>query len=158
MRLNRKIEAFTIFEVTVVVGILSVLITIISLTINRMNEQMHGAQKVTNELNEWYLVRSNIWRECYNSDSMEVSSNQCNIYFPKKTVSYKVINDTLYWNIKDDWRSLKIPVESIQEKSSGSSKTVEFDFIWKGTVMKMSYLSKPVVKYQIDQYFYHLNE
>lgn len=148
------VPAFTIFEVTVVVAIMSVIISIIAVTVNRFNEQLKVSTDLSGELNEWYAFRSNLWREFYLSDSIRMKEGVCSIYGKDKEVSYRISNDHLARSTGGDWNSTGFEMESI--KHNEREQRFDFNFQWKGEVMTMSYPDKPSIKASIDNYFARL--
>ena len=90
-----RVHSFTIFEVTVVLAILSVLITIVSVSINRFNEQMKITSTIQEELNTFYAFRSNLWHEFYRADSIQLNENEVHIYSKNHLICYKKQADFL---------------------------------------------------------------
>lgn len=159
MRANNHIAAFTLFEVTVVLAIMSILISIIAVSLNRFNEQLKHSSEIQGELNQWYQFRANLWRELYVSDSLILNNEILSVYNGKSNVQYKIEEELLYRkNENSDWLDTKIPAESITEKISDQKRFLEFSFIWKGDPLKLVYLCQESIKSQIDSYFLKLQE
>jgi len=95
MRPANNIAAFTLFEVTMVLAIMGILVSIIAITLNRFNEQLKNSTQVQAELNDWYLFRSNLWRELYQSDSLKLDKDILAIYNSSDSILYTIENDTL---------------------------------------------------------------
>lgn len=152
------LDAFTIFEVTVVLAIMSVLITIISFSLNRFNEQLKMSNDIGLELNQWRAIRSTLWREFYFSDSITIKNNILSIYSFEKEVNYKVDNDILYRKNNSDWNNLKLETEAIYEVATKDSRSFNIDFMWKNEIMTLSYPYNPTANIKINEYFNQLSE
>jgi len=158
MRSERHIPAFTLFEITVVIGIMSVLITIITLSLNRFNEQLKQSANMQNELNQWYQFRSNLWRELYLSDSLVLDKEILSVYKGKVAVQYKVDEELMYRkSTSTDWQNTNIPTETIKEEITDDKRFLAFNFLWKGDLLKLTYLCQESSKNKIDNYFETLN-
>lgn len=159
MRADNHIAAFTLFEITVVLAIMSILISIIALSLNRFGEQLKQSSEVQGELNQWYQFRSNLWRELYVSDSLIMDKDVLSIYKGKLAVQYKVDEEILHRKISSaDWQTTNIPAESIKESVLDEKRFLEFSFIWKGDPLKLSYLCQESIKNRIDSYFEKLQQ
>lgn len=159
MRTDNHIAAFTLFEMTVVLAIMGILISIIAVSLNRFGEQMKQSSEVQGELNQWYQFRSNLWRELYVSDSLIMNKDVLSIYKGTQAVQYKVDEEILLRkNETTDWQTTNISAESIKESILDEKRFLEFSFIWKGDPLKMTYLCQESIKYRIDSYFEKLQQ
>lgn len=148
------IEAFTLFEVTVVLAIMSLMVSILAVSLNRFNEQLKHTTTVQGELNQWYQFRANLWRELYTSDSLSYYNTELSVYRDSTTVNYKIEEDTLLRKSASmDWSSTHIAASSINEVIENDQKIVSLDFIWKGELMRLRYLNAPSLKREVDSYF-----
>lgn len=150
------IDAFTIFEVTVVVAIMGILITIISNTLNRFNEQLKFSNDVHQELNEWFAFRSNLWKELYMADSIRQTGKEIEFFLNDRIVKYKTEDEQLFRFQSGQWKETPMRVERIGVVKDEEEVNVIFDFLWKGQVMTLDYYYKPDVKNEINSYFDHL--
>ena len=107
---NSLLNAFTIFEVTVVMAIMGVLISIISLSLNRFNEQLKTGNDIGIEMNHFRAIRSTMWREFYTSDSISMIDNELNLYIKSSTIKYKVEGDLLHRKTNADWQIMNLEV------------------------------------------------
>ena len=153
--MNRKnsVSAFTIFEVTIVLGLMSAIISIIAISFNRFNEQLKSSSEIHAELNAFFAFRSNLWNELYTSDSIVYQSNQVIIYKNNKLVEYRIENDLLERKAESDWVKTSFSMIGIQEEIKKDDQIISFIFDWKGESMKLHYFCKPDLKHKIDQYF-----
>lgn len=157
MRKVGHIAAFTLFEMTVVLAIMSILISIIAVSLNRFNEQLKQSSDLQGELNQWYQFRANLWRELYVSDSLVMDKEILSIYKGKIAVQYKVDEEILLRKIEStDWQSTNIPTETIKENLTNENRFLEFNFLWKGDPLKLTYLCQESSKNKIDTYFEQL--
>jgi len=150
---HSKMNAFTIFEVTVVLAIMSVLITIIFTSLNRFNERLKIANDISMELNSWRSIRSAIWRECYTADSMSCRNNELHLNLDDRVIQYKVQDDNLHRRQGDDWVDLKINAEAIYPETKNEVTVYHIDFLWKQEVMALSYHDQPAIAARINNYF-----
>lgn len=148
-----RVSAFTILEVVIVLSIMSVLITIIAVATNRFQEQLKQTSTIQQSLNQFYAIRSELWYELYTSDSIHVENKQATLYLPKREVSYKIEDDTLYQSTNEDWRSLHIAMLDIQETRENETQKVTFTFDWKDEPMELSYYTQHGLKQKMDVFF-----
>lgn len=151
--ISSKIKAFSLFEVTVALAILSILLTIVTVALNRFNEQVKMSSDVHQELNQFYIVRSNLWRELYESDSIFCANNEAQIYFQGKESTYFIEDEVLLRKKDGTVTDLKIPIESISEIEEGENIKIVFSFTWKEEIMKLSYLKLASRESKINRYF-----
>lgn len=149
----KHIAAFTILEVTIVVAIMSILITIISTTINRFNEQLKFSNDVHKELNQWFAFRSNLWGELYRADSMKMNLNELHIFDKGITTAYKIDGEELVRKKETDWTTTGMKAERISLDLEEGNTIFRCDFVWKGDVMTVEYLYKPEIRNEINAYF-----
>ncbi len=158
-KVNRhSLPAFTIFEVTVVLAIMSVLIAIISLSLNRFSEQLHLSAKLSSEMNAFRALRSELWREFYFADSIHQQESEIELFEGKQAHKYRIIDERLHHFVNGDWMDLKLEMESIHQEESEDAVLYHLDFIWKGEAMHLDYHFKPGRDKQINTYFDQLNE
>lgn len=152
----QHIDAFTIFEVTVVLAIMGILITIIATSVNRFNEQLKMTGDVNQELNEWFAFRANLWSELYACDSITTERGELLLFGKKRVVKYKLEEDKVMRSTGFDWQETKTKAESIRLEEIDDKTTVIFDFKWKGDIMTLSYYFEPDVNDKINNYFARL--
>ncbi|MCE3297042.1 MAG: hypothetical protein K0R65_2756 [Crocinitomicaceae bacterium] len=157
MRDNKYIKAFTLFEVTVVLAIMSIMLTIISVSLNRFNEQIKNSSEIHQELNHFYIVRSNLWRELYESDSLTCDQNTLQIYKGTDRVDYTIEDELLQRkSLRSEIENMNLAVESIKTVEKDGEQLIEIAFIWKEEIMKLSYLNKAHLDLKINRYFEEL--
>lgn len=155
---RNRIDAFTIFEVTVVLAIMSVLIGIISFSLNRFNEQLHNSSKISAEMNEFRAIRSEIWREFYFADSITEKNGELSIYMKDQTAVYKIADGRLYRSTGNDWKDLNLEMEAIHSEPREDATVYHLDILWKGDVMHMDYHFQHGIDKKINEYFKRLND
>ena len=144
---------FTIFEVTTVLAIMSILISIIYVALSRFNEQLKVANDITAEMNNWRMVRSTIWKDFYQADSIQCHENNLTIFTQGNQLEYKIVDDHLHRNKNGADVTLGFEVESIYEKREGDISTFYMDFPWKNEIMTLSYAYNPAIDLEINNYF-----
>lgn len=157
-RKGNRIEAFTIFEVTVVLAIMSVLIGIISFSLNRFNEQLHNSSNISAEMNEFRAIRSEIWREFYFADSITEQKGELSIYMKDQTAAYKIADGRLHRSTGIGWTDLNLEMEAIHSEPLEDATVYHLDILWKGDVMHLDYHFQNGVDKKINEYFNKLND
>ena len=152
-----SVSAFTIFEVTVVLAIMSVLIAIISTSMNRFNEQLKISTEVHDELNHWWATRSVIWNDFYMADSIQFQAGELTLYNSVQTTLYKIQDDQLQRSFNDQWTNLEIESESISAEEKDGSYSYHIHFPWKGESMDLSYHFQAGIDIKMNAYFDRLN-
>lgn len=155
--LQVKIPGFTIFEITVVLAILSTIIAIVAMAINRFSEQLKHSGDINHELNEWFSFRANLWQELYLADSIAYRDESVHLYRGTELVSYRIADEFLERGKAGEWSDTGFAMEGLYETGDAHNKRVVFLFQWKGEPMKLTYYCKPDVKQQMDRYFENLN-
>ncbi len=154
MKEKKHIAAFTLFEVTVVLAIMSIMLTIISVSLNRFGEQIKNSSDVHQELNHFYIVRSNLWRELYESDSLLCTENRLTIYTAGREIEYRAEDENLLRKeLRSEPVNMEQPVESIKQVEKDGEQIIEISFIWKDELMKLTYLNKAQLDVKINRYF-----
>lgn len=156
IRKEKHIDAFTIFEVTIVLGIMGVLIGLIATSINRFNEQLKMTSDLNQELNEWFAFRSNLWSELYACDSIQSVNQEIVMFSNQRTIKYKLDDEDVMRSVGTEWQTTKTKAESIRLENENDETTVIFDFKWKGELMTLSYYFEPDVDNKINDYFAQL--
>lgn len=152
--ISHKVDAFTLFEVTVVMAIMSVIISIISLSFNRFHEQLKVAQDISSELNHFRMVRSTLWKDFTAADSIVFASDEIQVYNNASVIKYQATNETLHRkNHTDDWQDLELDVESIYVDSVSGMKDYHINFLWKGEEMNWNFLDQPSLAMRINNQF-----
>ena len=155
---NRRLKAFTILELTVVLAVLSVLVTIIAVALNRFNEQLKNSSEIHAELNEWFAFRSNLWSELYHADSVVCKKSEVSIFKSRQEIAYRAEDEMLERKTNGDWTSTGIFIENIEDEPAEDGGTITFNFMWKNEIMKLSYQKIPKAKDIIDRYFEETDE
>jgi type II secretory pathway pseudopilin PulG len=153
---RHRIDAFTIFEVTVVMAIMSVIITIISITFVRFHEQLKISQDISEELNNFRMVRSTLWKDFTTADSIAFDNEELKIYRDQMTIKYQAIDEKLHRNHTGEWQNLQLDVESIYQDSLSGMKNYHINFLWKGEEMDWNFMDKPSLAVRINNHFNNL--
>ncbi len=132
------------------------LIGLIATSVNRFNEQLKLTDDLSQELNEWFAFRSNLWSELYASDSVQSVDKELILFSDKRTIKYKLEDENVLRSVSSEWQTTKAKAESIRLETENEQTTVIFDFKWKGELMTLSYYFEPDVKNKINEYFAQL--
>lgn len=153
LKRTARVKAFTIFELTVVLALLSVIVTIISWSLNRFNEQIKNSSVIHTELNQWFAFRSNLWHELYNADSLVCGAQSVSIFKGGTSIDYRVAGETLERRNQYEWGATAMEIESINREVLPDGILVHFNFKWKGELMELSFKQFSQVKEIINHYF-----
>jgi hypothetical protein len=157
--IEAKIQAFTIFEITVVIALMGVLVTIISVSLNRFNEQLKLNSELQGELNYWMMARANLWTEYYNADSLAFDGKVVTVFQKERTLYLKEEDDFLYRKENNqDWKSMNIPLDRIEENGEKEKQFIRFTFPLKNELMELDYYKRPNKRVIVNNYFDRLNE
>src|ERR1051325_438842 len=85
-----RIAAFSVLEVTVVIALMALLSGLFFSALNRFNEQVGTEKAIKEELNDWFAVRANLWRELDEADSVQVKDNSAELFMGKKRLRYAI--------------------------------------------------------------------
>jgi len=151
--LFHRTPAFSILEVTVVIALMALLSALFFGALNRFNEQIANETKIKNELNNWYVVRSNLWRELDEADSVHVKENTALIWHNKTNVSYRIENDELVRTSGEIITPMQLEMTSIKQENRRGNAFIEFTVRWKNEDMVLSYPVKASATDRINTYF-----
>ena len=150
---SHRISAFSILEVTVVIALMALLSGLFFGALNRFNEQIANETKIRNELNNWFLVRANLWRELDEADSVLVKANTAVIWHANKAVTYSIEQDALMRLAGETRTSMNLEMSSIKREQRQGSTFIEFSVRWKNEDMVLSYPEKASITERINTYF-----
>ncbi len=155
---RHSVPAFTIFEVTVVLAIMSLLISLMASSLNRFNEQLKVSTDVHAELNHWYAVRASIWQDFYQADSILMEAGAMYLYRDEGVASYRVSEGTLERSSGADWMSMDISAESVYMEEKQGASICHVVIEWKDRPMDLRYHFQPAIDLGINNYFNTLHE
>jgi len=135
---------------------MSVLISIIAASLNRFNEQLKMAGDIRTELNQWYAVRSVIWKDFYAADSVQMTSGEMHIYTASGLTSYRISEGILERNNGDAWISLQMETEQLYIDTLSVADVCHMVFTWKEKPMDLRFAFQPAVDVRINRYFEQL--
>lgn len=153
MDIRKSIPSFTIFEVTMVLAIMSILVMIVSTSINRFNEQLKVVDDIKAELNYFHVVRANIWKDLYLADSISMVNNQLIISQGDIKQGYKIEEGLLYRKNNSDWFNLAIEATSIFKSTEENTPVFHIVFPWKSNEIDLEYYYKPSIDRSVNAYF-----
>ncbi len=156
--MRKKLKAFTIVEITIVLGIMSLIVALITYSYNRFNEQLKKSVELNDELNGFYAFRSNLWNELYQSDSVRFEKDEVFIYRNNSPVQYRINQDYLERRVEGDWKETNFEMDNLTLAEKNNEQFIQFDFLWKDQVMRLEYLIQSSLKNEIDTYFDRLND
>ncbi len=129
-RRGGKIAAFTVFEATVVVAIIGILLTIVSTSVNRFNEQLKNTSDLNQKLNDFYMIRSGIMTSYYFADSIACQANRLTFFKDEDSTVYRIEEGNLLIQKGNSARTFNVPVEEIGNTEMNGNLYVKLEFIW----------------------------
>ncbi len=150
---QHSISAFTIFEVTVVLAIMSIVVSMVAFSVQRLFHQMQVTEEIHAELNNFYKVRSMLWYDCATADSIVFQEQRFLAYSDGNPVLYHVDEDVLYRNQSGVDQELNIEIRSIEKQEVEQGSEIVLSFDWKGEPLEWRFFNRPDVADGINQYF-----
>lgn len=154
---SHRIAAFTIFEVTVVMAIMGILITMITYSMNRFQDQLKVTADVQEELNNWYHVRGTLWHDCILADSIVVEPGQMAVYQSADSSVYTIEDEQLFRLHKGVKTDLKIGAQELFSRDKNGWEEIVLRFDWKPEPLEWTFLNRPDVAGSINHYFKQKN-
>ncbi|MBI3237699.1 MAG: hypothetical protein HYZ43_02460 [Flavobacteriia bacterium] len=148
-----RLTAFSVLEVTIVIALMALLSALFFGALNRFGEQIQNETQIKNELNDWFVVRANLWRELDEADSIHVTNNQATIYFGKTQTLYKIMDNRLIRVINETEMDLKLEMNAIQLEETKGRQYIAFKVNWKDDEMVLRYPVRSTVANNVNNYF-----
>jgi hypothetical protein len=145
-------RAFTVLEICIVMALVSILSTLFFSSLQRFNTLLKNEVEIKQELNDFYLMRSALWRDLDESDSVKTDLDKTFIYSNKKIIIYEIENENLKRTINSVETKFPIRVEKMGIKN----KSFFITFDWKDRIFDFRY---PLMKSN-DEFVntYYLNK
>lgn len=120
---------------------------------NRFSEQIQVETNVKNELNHWFIIRANLWRELDAADSIHIEKDKARLYLQEQTISYFVQDDRLFRSTEKAPVDLEIPMNSITSETRNGHTFVVFSIDWKKEAMMLRYPLHSAIAGNVNDYF-----
>lgn len=156
MKSKNNIASFTILEVMIVLIITGIVSTLIFGSFQRTNEQLRQSELISDELNDWITIRSNLFSELYYCDSINVSKQKAEIYLKDRTVSYTNKSGE-FWRAENNQELLiDASINSITSEEINGTPNVLFEFEQKNTPVVLSFPLRKGISHDINSFFRQL--
>ena len=152
-RHSARVEAFSILEVTIVIALVALLSALFFGAMNRFGEQVKNETDIRNELNHWYVIRANLWRELDDADSIHVEKDFARIYLEKRTIEYRLMDGKLFRKAGEEQEDLKLAMNGIKSEEHNGHTYVTFLFDWKKEEMALRYPIRSTAASKVNHYF-----
>jgi type II secretory pathway component PulJ len=150
----RRVNAFSVLEVTIVIALMALLGALFFGALNRFNEQIAHETAIKNELNDWFVVRANLWRELDDADSILVKDNRAEIYLAGNTTEYTISDNRLYRKTPSaEIADMKIAMNAIVAEELKGRQYVSFRMDWKNEEMVLRFPLRSTLAATINHYF-----
>ncbi|MCR9171950.1 MAG: hypothetical protein NXI10_05635 [bacterium] len=150
---QHTVPAFTIFEVTVVLAIMSVVVSMVAFSTQSLFKQMKVTEDIHAELNNFYKVRSMLWYDCVMADSITFQENEFLAFTNGVPVQYRVEEDRLYRNQDGQDRDLNLDILSLEKMDVDAGSDIILTFDWKGEPLEWRFFNLPNLADGVNQYF-----
>lgn len=147
-----KLGGFTILEVVVVIAILGILVSIVSRSLNRFNDQIHFGFNFTQELSDIQSVRSSIWSLVHEADSIQIEG-QILSFFKDEMHSFNSQNGILYKRSGENWLSQNVKCEEITTSSKNGDTYVTIPLKLREKSLNIVFIKDKDVAGRINTYF-----
>jgi len=121
--------------------------------LNRFGEQIHNETLIKNELNDWYVIRANLWRELDDADSIQVQDNRAAIYLNGTKTAYSIVDNKLFRSIGELQMDMKIEMNAITLEEHKNHQYVAFNVAWKNEDMILRFPLRSSVASKVNHYF-----
>jgi hypothetical protein len=156
-----RVPAFSVLEVTIVIALMALLGSLFFGALNRFNEQIANETRIKNELNDWYVVRANLWRELDEADSIRVSDNRAELFFPNphsaggvSKLAYFISDNRLFRKTEEtDDKDMQIAMNAIALEERKGRRYVAFKIDWKQEEMILRFPLRSTVAGNVNHYF-----
>lgn len=148
-----RLAAFSILEVTIVIAMIALLSALFFGALNRFGEQIHNETLIKNELNDWYVIRANLWRELDEADSILVKDNHASIYSNARKIDYSIVDNKLFRTIGELKMDMKIEMNAITLEEIKNHQFVAFNVAWKNEDMILRFPLRSSVASKVNHYF-----
>lgn len=152
-RRHIRVAAFSVLEVTIVIGLLGLVSALVFGALNRFSEQVRNETQIRNELNAWFVVRAALWRELDGADSIAVTKDRAAIWFMGKPTDYYIAGNRLFRKKGETDADLNIAMNAILSEEVKGRRYVTFNIDWKGEEMLLRYPLRTTVADRINRYF-----
>lgn len=147
------IPAFTIFEVTIVLAIMGVIVSMVAFSVQRLFNQMQVTEELHAELNNFYQVRSTLWYDCSTADSVVFNSSRIYTYKKGLPTIYFIEEDVFYRSVEGRSQELKVAVRGLSNNILEDGEEIVITFDWKGDPMEWRFFNRPDFAESVNQYF-----
>lgn len=131
----------------------------ISISVNRLGDQLKINSDIQTEITDFYRMRNTLWFDCMLSDSINTGAHEFIVYRENAQITYRIEDDQLIRFSENGVQTeFKTPVELYEniEQEEGSELVLQFS--WKSQPVVWRFLNKPNVATSINTYFEKLDE
>lgn len=148
-----KIAAFTILEALVVIAMIGILVTIITSSINNFSKQLMVTSNISEEITMYRIMRSTIWNDLYNSDSVIVDNGNLKITKSGKDIEYEIEENILMRKSEGSIDKFIVQSDNILAIENDGNRFVELSFILGNQEMNIRYPLDGILKQKVQRYF-----
>lgn len=151
--MRNSVPAFTIFEVTIVLAIMSVIVSMVAFSVQRLFGQMQVTEEIHAELNNFYKVRSMLWYDCITADSIVFGEQQFAAYSKGSEIQYRLEADAMIRTQNGLDQDLKLEVNSLEKREVEGGSELVLTFDWKGEPLEWRFFNRPDISDGINAFF-----
>lgn len=153
MNYQRKIAAFSILELAVVLSLTGLFISLFFLSVNSFNKTLQQEIAIKNELNTFFQFRANFWMDMEKADSFSLDKDKLTCFQFAGPVVYQITDGRLSRMHHDHQTLFEIGANGIQKAADSKIELIEFRLDWKNTAFSLFYPYQKQNHNQINTYF-----
>lgn len=153
MRNGVKINAFSILELTVVLSLTGLFVSLFFLSVNSFNKTLQQEITIKNELNTFFQFRSTFWLDLEKADSLHLTKDKLSCFHSNDLIIYQVLNEKLSRQHGDHQTLFEIGARTIDKMVINHKELVEFKLDWKNREFSLFYPLRKHNHNEINSYF-----
>ena len=155
---SSKIASFTVFEATVVVAIIGILLTIVSTSINRFNEQLKNRSLIAERMNAMLMLRSTLHTQYYDADSLNCSPGNLVLYKNADSVVYRSIDGQLSIQKGSRQDLFDLEVHNLDKEQIEEQSFITLELNWTPENVKIRLPERAFPVQRINPFFKKAND
>ena len=153
MRNGKKIAAFSILELAIVLSLTGLFISLFFLSVNSFNKSLQQEIVIKNELNQFFQFRATFWQDMEQSDSFNLAKDKLTCFNESDSIVYQILDEKLSRSTRNHQALFEINALAIEKASFNKHELVNFRLEWKNTGFSMKYPLKKQNTNSINNYF-----
>lgn len=156
MVFRKKIVAFSIMEVLIVLALSGIIISLVAFAINRLNEQIAKNMNLQNELIQIQTIRTIVFNDFHQSDSIHFIDGKVTFWKMEGRIEYKHIQPHILNRQFIKGQNGVLQNVSYKQECIGINKTEEninFEFLLKGDIISVTIPLSKDLSTEVNNFF-----